>query len=332
MTTAPGEPLIALDLPVAPPVTRAVAAPVRRPRGPAIGLLVLGVVLALGPIVGGLFAKVAAGQQMIDRFSPHMAPDALARYDADLDVLRRGAAAVDAVYRDQHVPAGRFPLLDEYRSQSAAINGRARTLLGRIEATQPDYRRVADIGGFDRIPFLIVACGIVAIYAASVLLTAGRSRAAPTILLVIVAATAIAVFPFAGNLHRGTRAGHRMLTSLSTVMTPVEVRQLQRDFVVIVEAVGQLDTAFRRVPQAPAPAADISALVRQWPTVSSDLASLVGTVNDDIADFNALAGLDRVTRPVGVSGLEAFPWLLAAVGAACAALALASRPRLQEST
>ena len=47
----PGEPLVVLDLPLAPPVTRAIAAPVRRPKVPAVALGVLGVLLVVGPIV-----------------------------------------------------------------------------------------------------------------------------------------------------------------------------------------------------------------------------------------------------------------------------------------
>ena len=42
---------------------------------------------------------------------------------------------------------------------------------------QTQYQQVAQIGGFDRIPFLMVACGIVAIYGGCVLLV-GRPRSA----------------------------------------------------------------------------------------------------------------------------------------------------------
>src|ERR1700691_6564334 len=58
--TAPGPQLVAIDLPHAPRINRAVAAPVRRAKLPAIGLLAVGVLLLVGPIVGGLFAKARA--------------------------------------------------------------------------------------------------------------------------------------------------------------------------------------------------------------------------------------------------------------------------------
>ncbi len=171
------EPLVALDLPAAPPVIRATAVPVRRPKAPAVVLVLLGVMLAIGPIVGGLFSKIASGKQMIDQFAPHMEADALARYGTDLQTLRAAAAAVDTIYAQQGVATGRFPGLDLYRRQASEIDRHATALLNRVERAEPDYRRIAKIGGFDRIPFLIVLYGIALIYGACVLLAGTRGRA-----------------------------------------------------------------------------------------------------------------------------------------------------------
>ena len=65
----------------------------------------------------------------------------------------------------------------------------------------------------------------------------------------------------------GSRSGERLLPALAPVMTRAEVRQLQRDFVVLVEADGELDTGFRKVPQTGSAAAAIAALVEGWPTM-----------------------------------------------------------------
>lgn len=283
--------------------------------------------MTVGPIVGGLFAKAAAGQQMIDAFAPHMHPDAFARYRSHIDVMRRGASGVEAVYNEEAVPVGRFARLDRYRQQSDAINDRAADLLARIEAAHPDYQRVSAIGGFDRIPFLIVVNGIVAIYGGCVLLAGRRSRAKPTIVLVALASLAVAAFPLVSDFDRGARAGHRLVIALGAVLDPAEVRQLQNDFVVVVEGVGELDTGFRDVPRSGAAGADITTLVQQWPAISSDLATLVGTMNDNIRNFDALRSLDNLTPSADVSGLEAFPWALAVVGFAGASLSIASWPR-----
>ena len=98
------------------------------------------------------------------------------------------------------------------------------------------------------------------------------------------------------------------------------------------QADGELDTGFRQVPQTGAPAVAIAAMVKEWPRISSDLASLVGVINDNIDNYNALRDLDRLPRDVGLSGLSALPWLLAGMGATGAALALAALPRRRRET
>ena len=316
-----------IELPPAPPVTRAAAAPVVRPKAPAVVLLCLGALLVLGPIAGGLFSKVAAGKQMIDQFAPYLTADSLAHYDADLTVLSNGAGGVDTVYRTQHVASGRFPGLDEYQVKAGAIDARAQDLLRRVTAAQPDYRKVADIGGFDRIPFLIVISGAVAVYGGCVLRFGARGRDRSTALLVVAVSALVVIYPFISNFETGATAGGRMLRALSPVMTSTQVRQLQDDFIVLVTAVGELDTSFSAVPHAGPAATEIHTLVAQWPTVSADLASLVGTIEDNISNFHALQDLDSLTSGIGVSGLEAFPWFLVGVGALSAALSVAALSR-----
>jgi hypothetical protein len=316
-----------LDLPAAPPVTRAAAAAVVRPRLPAVTLLCLGVVLTIGPIVGGLFSKVAAGKQMVDQFAPYITTDTLARYDRDIATMRNGAAAVDSTYATKHVKTGRFPRLDEYQARSTAIDDRAGALLRQVSATQSDYQKVAAIGGFDRVPFLIVIAGAVAIYGGCVLRFGARRRARSTVLLVVAVSALTALYPFVSNFERGATSGRQMLGTLSPVMTPGQVQQLQSDFIVLVTAVDELDTSFRTVPHAGPGADRIRTLVHQWPTVSSDFASLVGTINDNVTNYNALESLDSLTNGIGFSGLEVFPWVLVGVGAAIAMLSAAALPR-----
>jgi hypothetical protein len=330
--SAPGPVLEALDLPVAPPVLRGVAIPLRQNRAPAVALLVLGLLLVIGPIAGGLFAKVAAGKQLIDEFEPHLEADALARYDADLGVLRRGAAAIEVVAAEQDVPEGRFPGVDEHRRSSEDIDGRATAMLDRIIEAEPDYRRVAGVGGFDRVPFLIVLGGIASVGGAVVLLGGSRSRGRAAAGVVALASLALVAYPLLSDLPSGTRAGERMLNTLEPIMTPAQVRQLQDDFVGLVNVVGELDTGFRSVPRSGPATADVAAMVDQWPKISSDLATLVGALNDNLDNFDDLDDLDGITRGVGVSGLAALPWALVGIGLTCSTCAIAAVPRRRKET
>lgn len=290
-------------------------------------LLVLGAALVLGPIATGMFAKVASGQQLIDAFAPHLTADALARYDADLEVLRKGAAAVDDVYATQSIATGVHPGVDAYRTQAGAIDERATDLLARIRAAEPDYRQVADIGGFDRVPFLLVVTGLGLGYAGAVLLNGRRQRAGGAVVLALVSAVVLVGYPLVGDLPSGTRAGDRLHSALAPVMTPETVRQQQDDFVVLVHAVGELDTAFGAARKAAA-SEDLDALVTQWPEVSSDLAALVGAINDNLTNYEALTDLNDLTSAANVSGLVALPWVLVGAGALAAVAALAASPSL----
>jgi hypothetical protein len=330
--SATGPVLVAPDLPAAPPVLRGVAATLRQRRAPAVALLVLGVLLVVGPIAGGLFAKVAAANQLIDDFAPHLVADALARYDEDLAILRDGTAAVDAVAAEQQVAPGRFGGIDELRAQRTAIDQRATDLLERGAGAEPDYRKVAGVGGFDRVPFLLVAGGLASVYGACVLLFGNRSRTRGAAAVVVLAGAALVAYPLLSDQPSGTRAGERMLNTLAPVMTPGQVRLLQDDFVVLVQAVGELDTGFRSVPQSGPAGAAVAALVQQWPRVSSDLATLVGDLNDNLDNYDDLDALDRATSAVGVSGLAALPWALVGIGLASAAGAIAAVPRRQKET
>ncbi len=323
----PGRVLLDLDLPSAPPVTTGVTAPIRRRKGPAVALIVLGVILVFGPIFGGMFAKTAAGNQMIVQFAPYMESSSLARYDHDIGILHAAAVGTASVYRDQDIPNGRYPGLDTFRHDSTAIVGRATTLLHRVKGAQGDYHQVARIGGFDRIPFLIIVSGLVGIYGGGVLLIGRRSRAVPAAVLVVLASSALIIYPFVSGLFGGAQAGRNMFHALSPVMTPHQVRQLQDDFIVLVNADGELSTTFRGVPRGGPSATAITSLVRHWPAVSSDLASLVGVINDNITNFNSLNDLDALTRGVGISGLESFPWALIGIGVVSATLAVEAMPR-----
>lgn len=329
LTQAPGR--VEVRLPSAPPVVRATAAPVRRSRVAAWAVLLIGVVLVVVPIAAGLFVKVASGQQLIDSFEPYLTPDALDQYDADLATLRAGAHGLDATYADQRIATGRFPGIDAYRAGAEEINGRAGDLLARVRAASPDYHRVASIDGFDRVPFLVVSAGLALGYAGGVLVS-GRRRGGGAVLLALVAGAALIAYPLVSDLPRGAHAGQRLQHALAPVMTPQTVLREQKDFVVLVHAVGEMDTSFRGVAR-PGPArTQVETLTREWAQVSSDLASLVGAINDHIADDRALAQLDDLTSPLGLSGLRALPWLLVGTGALSIAAAAAAWPRLRRST
>ncbi|MDL9947649.1 hypothetical protein QSJ19_19095 [Gordonia sp. ABSL11-1] len=315
-----------LDLPHAQAVLRDTPDRLTRNRFAGVVVLLIGLLLVVAPVFGGLFGDVAAGRQMLDQFGPHLQADKLAHYRDDVRLLRDAGSGLDAIYQRSDVAPGRFPAVDEYRRSAPAIADRADALLTRIESGVPDYQRLAGIGGFDRIPFLLVGVGLAALIASAAILgsAAGARRA---VVAAAVAGLLLAAYPFAGGLARAGDSGDRMLHTLAPVMTAAQVRQSQSDFVVTVSALGVLDTEFRSVRREGADHGAVAALQAQWPRVSGDLADLVGTVNDNLDNFAALRSLNAVTAPVGAGGFRALPWALFATGVVLFVATLAAWPR-----
>ncbi|MFT4042719.1 MAG: hypothetical protein QM673_06100 [Gordonia sp. (in: high G+C Gram-positive bacteria)] len=286
-------------------------------------LLIIGIILVVAPLAGGLFSDVAAGKQMLDEFSPRLQAAQLDSYRDDVTLLRDAATGLSRVYAAQSIPSGAYPAIDDYRAQSPAILRRADDLLARITSGVPNYRRVAAIGGFDRIPLLLLAVGTALIIAGSTLLFGRSTHARRAWSAAGIAGLVLVAYPWVGGLVAAGNSGEQMLRTLAPVMTAANVRTLQNDFVVVVTAVGVLDTEFTKVHTTGTDGAAINALRTNWPRVSGDLADLVGTVNNNLDNYDALRALDAVSRPVGISGFVGLGWLLLTLGLLIALVAAA---------
>lgn len=310
----------------APSVVRVRAEPRRPSRVPAAALVILGLILVVVPVAAGLFGKVAAGQQLLTVFQPHLQPDALSRYQADLATVSAGREAVVRTYARDRLATGRFPGLDAWRSaHGAAIQPRAQSLLTTVEEAVPDYTSVQRIGGFDRIPFLIVGAGLGLTYAGVVLVAGRRRNYRPALALALGSSAALITFPFLSGLSAHSSAAVRLLHRLEPVVTRTEVLALQHDFVTLVTAEGEVDTQFRAIATGAEDRRALTRLRTQWPQISSDLAGLVGDLNDSIADLRALKSLNALGGPW--PGFQTLPWVLVGAGAIGAALVAASIPR-----
>lgn len=81
-------------------------------------------------------------------------------------------------------------------------------------------------------------------------------------------------------------------------MTHERVAAVQRHFVVLVAAEGELDTQFledlrHRDPARAVPGID--AFVSQWQPMTADFASLIGVMADNVDNFDRVVALDRIT-------------------------------------
>lgn len=299
---------------------RTAAAPAAR-RWPAWFLLVAGIALALGSVAGGLPTTTAGATKMLDAFAPHLTAESLDRLDGDVDAIARFGAATRAEAASGRLAAA--PRTVDYANRSAEIESNARELLASARAAKPDVDALARIRGLGTLPQLLLLIGIVLAVAGAVLL---RARSAPPRRWAIAAASlcavALVVHPFASGLADGAPSAGRVVDRFAPIMTEQQVVRLQHDFLALVGAVGEIDrgATVRRTP-------DIRAFTGSWQTVSSDLASLTGAINDNLPEYRRLASANAAL-PVPGGTFAALPWAELALGAAVAGALLGARRKV----
>lgn len=303
---------------VAPPRTAAVASP---RRWPALLLILIGVGLAAASIAGGLPKTTAGATKLLDAFGPQLTTESLARLDGDVDAVARFGAATRS-----EAAAGRLagaPRTAEFARRSPAIEANARGLLTSARAAQGDVDRLAGIRGLSTLPQLLLLIGIALALAGAVLL---RSRGSSTRRWAAAAALACAavlvVHPFVSGLTAGAGSAGRVIERFAPIMTQQQVVTLQTDFLALVGAVGEIDrgTTVRRTPE-------IREFTASWQTVSSDLATLTGAINDNLPDYQRLARTNgAVPIPGGTFAL--LPWAEIALGLAAAGAVIGLRRKV----
>ncbi|MFN8056750.1 hypothetical protein [uncultured Gordonia sp.] len=312
---------VSLHLPDAPAVPRALA-PSRR-RWPAVALISLGVVLIVAPFALGLFGKVAAGQQLLDRFAPLLTDDSLARYDADLALLRDAAGTVGRIGEHHGVPADRYPGVATYIAAAPGIDGRGTGLIGSVRAGTADFGRLAAVGGFDRLPLILVIAGIAFTGGGIALLRADAGGARIGAVAAAIAGVGLVAFAASSGVLATAGPAQALVDRFAPIMNEAQVRALQTDFVTVVGAVGEIDTGYPGIRVAPSEAAELTGLKAGWPQASRDLADLVGQINDNIANYRALVSLGRLSPIPGTTGWQLLPAVCIGAGVAGAVLAAA---------
>ncbi|MBJ7289955.1 hypothetical protein [Williamsia sp.] len=311
------------------------AQPVGR-RWPWIATTLLGLVLAVAPLAGGMFYPAAQGRAMIADFAPYMTSQRLDGFTADLhrlDAVRSATTRIDTALGTD--PA-QYRQIAQFQQRYPSIDTDMTGMLTEIDGARDDYRRLSQLQPLDSIPFIPLGVGLV-------LLGAGiwgwrRTRAGrrPIGAAVVgaVAAVSLLATPLLTPMVADAGAAGPLVTRFDSVLTQQKVRDVQGYFVVLVGAVGEIDSRYladvRRdsstSPQRAQITADIavvSDLSTRWQRMSSDFAGLIGTMNDNISNFTGVARLNSRTESLGFGTFAALPWVLIGAGGVAVALVAA---------
>lgn len=292
--------------------------PARRPWWPSLLLIVVGLILAVAPLAADMFYPAAQGQQMIGEFDPYVQPERLDEFRGDLGLLERARVESQRVTGELRTPAGEYPLIETFGRQYPAINADLTAMLDQIDSGRPDFDQLKALQPLSLIPFvpLLAGSALVLIGGWGIVRARRGASAWPVVALGAAVAVALIAVPLVGGQVTNTRAAGPLLDRFSTVLTEQQVRAVQSDFVVLVGAVGEMDSggfadaAHERGIATPA----IDELGEQWQPMSSDFAGLIGTMNDNLQNYSGVAELDDKTRALGFGAFAALPWVLIGAG------------------
>jgi hypothetical protein len=304
--------------------------------------LVVGIGLALAPAVFQMFSRAPLGGTMIDDFEPYMRQqkiDEFRVYMSDIDAATAEAVAL----RSEMVAAGSLTP-DEYdttyagvktlTTDWATINADMGDLLDRMDANMGNYAAVAALPPFPMFPWFFVLPGLMVAAVAGSILWAMRdgSTRSPRRRLWALAGLGLAIIaaPLAFQMFTRAPKGGEMIDSFRPMMTRERVQNVQRYFITLGGAEGQLRVA--ALPAYTAEGGDagdypaIAAWSAQWPTIVSDFNPMIATMSDNVDNFQAVDALPSFAL---------FPWFFAIPGtlvAGLAALALRHTPTTNQTT
>ena len=290
-------------------------------RWPLIVAAAIGLGLALAPVAFQMFTRAPGGGTMIKGFQPYMNV-------TTIDDFRHDLAVIDAAHQQSSAllaapnQTRRYPAVASFDNQWPSINDDMGSMLTTMRNNIDHYNGVAALPPFVLFPWFFVIPGLlIAAVAISALFARRRGidpvkrrRALAVLGLGLIAAPAI--------FQMFTRApgGQAMIKDFKPFMTTAKVQQIQGYFLTIGSAEGQLrlEVLPSKTGQAAAPS-DVDAiktLNREWPTISSTMAPMIGAMSDNVGNFQGVAALP----PFGL-----FPWFFVVPGVLVIGLAVASR-------
>ncbi len=308
--------------------------PRERPRrGLLVAAVVVGLSLALAPVVFQMFSRAPGGGDMIDGFRPYMTEAKIGRYQRDLGIIDAAHTQIgrsllpalsDGLGLDDGQIIARFPsfasFTDDWPAIEADMGGMLRTMRGDI----PNYEAVDALPPFALFPWFFVVPGLFIAGLGIAALVASRRGRATRGLLIGLAVMGIGVVAAPAIFQMFTRApkGADMINDFRPYMTDSKLQSIQGYFVTIAAGEGNLRTAvLPAIPSGSRP--EIDRFVGEWPGIFRDFAPMIATMQENIGNYQ---GVDALPP------FDLFPWFFVVPGALVALCAFGARPRHSRRT
>ncbi|WP_327139230.1 hypothetical protein [Nocardia sp. NBC_01327] len=302
-------------------------------RWPFVAVIVLGVLLVAAPLITGMLPRAIKGEAMIDAFHPYIASKSIQDYRDDLHVLDEARTNVLAIQANGGQP-GKFDYVDKFVQDYPSINANLTGMVDSIDANQDNYRKLSSTAPFGALPWLLALPGLVLITAGGFGLRAARNGKRGVFWhgTAALAGLALLAVPLTGGLFQAAPAAQPLINDFRPILTHDEVRTVQGYFVTIVAADGELNSRYVSALKTARPDADrtgITALEARWQPMTARFAALVGVLNDNVGNFDAVVALNDSTKPLGLTAFRGLGWGFVIPGSLALAVAAAGlRPAL----
>ena len=291
--------------------------PAPRPRrGPITAILVLALGLAAAPIAFQMFSRAPDGGRMIEDFRPYMTTTKIDEFRGYLDEIDAATTEVSTHLATE--PATPRPALAALEREWPTINEDMGDMLATMRANIGRFRGISALPPFVLFPWFFVLPGVITAGFALRALLADR-RGASTLVAhraLLAMGVGVVLAPFIFQMFSRAPGGADMIDEFRPLMTDQRVATIQGYFLTLGAAEGELRTQLlpsldaAGEPRAELP--DARTFSVHWPTISEDMAPMIGTMADNLDHFAAVDALPP---------FWAFPWFFVVPGVAIAALA-----------
>lgn len=288
----------------------------RARRASIVLILALGLGLAAAPVAFQMFSRAPDGGRMIEDFRPYMTTAKIDEFRGYLDEIDAATTEISA-----HVaadPATPRPALITLERDWPTINGDMGDMLATMRSNIGRFRGISALPPFVLFPWFFVLPGVITAGCALRALRAQR-RGAPTLVAhraLVAMGLGVVLAPFIFQMFSRAPGGADMIDEFRPLMTHQRVATIQGYFLTLAAAEGELRTRLLPSLEASDPARttlpDARAFSAHWPTISEDLAPMIGTMADNLDNFAAVDALPP---------FWAFPWFFVVPGVAIAAFA-----------
>ena len=291
-------------------------------RWPAIAVLVLGIGLAFAPVAFKMFDRAPKGGDMIDEFAPYMDEAKMAQfrgYLAQMNETRDAVIALDRAVDDETL--AEHPAVGAFIEEYPGISDDMGSMLDTMEGNLGNYRGVAALPPFPLFPWFFVMPGAMLALAGALWLRHPEATR-PGVVAAFLGVGLLAA-PMMFQMFTRAPGGSEMIGDFESLMTTERVGQIQGYFLVLGSAEGdlrrQVVPAWQEADTAdPETLAVLTEFSQDWPTISNQMAPMIGTMADNVDNFAAV---------VALPDFALFPWFFVFPGVLVLGVALVDRRR-----